>query len=88
MSVQFHGDHWTIKKLWSVRPLSFYDIGFKTLVSVIDMYVDIYIYEKKKKNIISMTCYISSAYILKYMIQLVIEGKNQKTNMPVYDIPL
>ena len=29
----------------------------------------------KKKNFISITCCISSAYILKYMIQLVIEGK-------------
>ena len=43
---------------------------------------------KKKKNFISITCYISSAYILKYMIQSVIDGKNQKTNMSVYDIPL
>ena len=25
---------------------------------------------------------------MKYMMQLVIEGKNQKTNMSVYDIPL
>ena len=44
--------------------------------------------KKKKKNFISITCYISSAYILKYMLQSVIERKDQKTNMSVYDIPL
>ena len=40
------------------------------------------IFKKKKKeeeNFISITCYISSAYILKHMIQLVIEGKKQIT---------
>ena len=31
--------------------------------------------EEEKKNFISITCYISSAFISKYMIQLVIEGK-------------
>ena len=41
----------------------------------------------RRKNFISITCNISSAYILQYMIQLVIEGKNQKTNMSVHDIP-
>ena len=30
---------------------------------------------EKKENFISITCYISSACILKYIIQLVIEGK-------------
>ena len=48
-------------------------------------YVEI---EEEEENFISISCYISSAYILKYMIQLVIEGNNQKTNMSVYDIPL
>ena len=43
---------------------------------------------RRRKNFISITCYILSAHILKYMTQLVIEGKNQKTNMSAYDIPL
>ena len=35
--------------------------------------------KKKKKTFVSITCHISLAYRLKYMIQLVIDGKNQKT---------
>ena len=44
--------------------------------------------KKKKTNFISITSFISSAYILEYIMQLVIEGRNQKTNMSVYNIPL
>ena len=41
-----------------------------------------------EETFILITCYISSAYILKYMIQLVIEGKIRRQNMSIYDITL
>ena len=44
--------------------------------------------EEEKKTFILITCYISSAYIFKYMKQLVVEGKIRTQNMSVYDIPL
>ena len=43
--------------------------------------------KKKKDNFISITSCISSAYILKYTMQLVIEGKIRRQNMYVYNIP-
>ena len=46
------------------------------------------LFEEEEANFISLTCYISSAYILKYIMQLVIEGKIKRQNMSVYDIPL
>ena len=43
---------------------------------------------KKKKSFISVTSYMSSAFILKYVIQLVVEGKIRTQNMSIYDIHL
>ena len=42
---------------------------------------------KKRKLYFNNLLHIHQHTFLKYMIQSVIDGKNQKTNMSVYDIP-
>ena len=44
--------------------------------------------EEERKLYFNNLLYIHQHTFFKYMIQSVIEGKNQKTNMSVYDIPL
>ena len=44
--------------------------------------------EEEAKIFISITCYISSSYILKYMMPFVIEEKIRRQNISAYDIPI
>ena len=51
---------------------------------IIFMYVE----EEERKLYFNNLLHIHQHTFFKYMIQSVIEGKNQETNMSVYDIPL
>ena len=44
--------------------------------------------EEERKLYFNNLLHIHQHTFLKYMMQSVIEGKNQKTNMSVYNIPL
>ena len=43
--------------------------------------------EEERKLYLNNLLHIHQHTFFKYMMQSIIEGKNQKTNMPVYDTP-
>ena len=50
--------------------------------------VGLYVEEEERKLYFNNLLHIHQHTFFKYMMQSVIEGKNQKTIMSVYDIPL
>ena len=55
---------------------------------VIVIFITVIEEEEEEENFYLNNLLFSSAYILKYMIQLVFEGEIRRQNMSVYDIPL